>query len=95
MVSQFYNGITTNLITGRCTIPLSNGITAVVNDCIELDLELRGTDGGAKKEASYQSDDVEKLKSILKRVYLTLFPIPIDSGWCDCGMIHGEENGME
>ncbi|RNF03926.1 putative cleavage and polyadenylation specificity factor [Trypanosoma rangeli] len=84
MMSQFYPSVITNLGTGVCTLELEDGQTAIITDCIEIELE-------DNKKANYFSADVERLKTILKRVYLTLFPIPVDQGWCDCGMIHGAE----
>ncbi|RNF20759.1 putative cleavage and polyadenylation specificity factor [Trypanosoma conorhini] len=84
MMSQFYPAVTTNLGTGVCTLELEDGQTATITDCIELELE-------DNKKSGYYSTEVERLKTILKRVYLTLFPIPVDQGWCDCGMIHGAE----
>ncbi|PWV11053.1 putative cleavage and polyadenylation specificity factor subunit [Trypanosoma cruzi] len=84
MMSQFYPSVTTNLGTGVCTVELEDGQTATITDCIEIELD-------DNKKSSYFSAEVERLKMILKRVYLTLFPIPADQGWCDCGMIHGAE----
>ncbi|ESL08042.1 cleavage and polyadenylation specificity factor subunit [Trypanosoma rangeli SC58] len=84
MMSQFYPSVITNLGTGVCTLELEDGQTAIITDCIEIELE-------DNKKSSYFSAEVERLKTILKRVYLTLFPIPVDQGWCDCGMIHGAE----
>ncbi|KEG15323.1 putative cleavage and polyadenylation specificity factor [Trypanosoma grayi] len=84
MMSQFYPSVTTNLGTGVCTVELEDGQVATITDCIEIDLQ-------DSKKSGYSSAEVERLKTILKRVYLTLFPIPVDQGWCDCGMIHGVE----
>ncbi|SCU66797.1 cleavage and polyadenylation specificity factor subunit, putative [Trypanosoma equiperdum] len=84
MMSQFYPSVVTNLGTGVCTVELEDGQHATITGCIEIDLQ-----GNTK--SSYSSTEVERLKTVLKRVYLTLFPIPVDQGWCDCGMIHGAE----
>ncbi|KAH9577264.1 Metallo-beta-lactamase [Trypanosoma melophagium] len=84
MMAQFYPSVTTNLGTGVCALTLEDGESVTITDCIEIDLQ-------DSKKSAYSSPEVEKLKSILKRVYLTLFPIPVDQGWCDCGIIHGAE----
>nr|CCC47437.1 putative cleavage and polyadenylation specificity factor, fragment [Trypanosoma vivax Y486] len=84
MMAQFYSAVTTNLGTGVCTVELENGQEAIITDCIEIDLPN-------STKANYSSSAVERLRTVLKRVYLTLFPIPVDQGWCDCGMIHGAE----
>nr|CCC90000.1 putative cleavage and polyadenylation specificity factor subunit [Trypanosoma congolense IL3000] len=84
MLSQFYPSVVTNLGTGVCTLELEDGQLATITDCIEIDLQ-----GNVKSR--YSTSEVERLKTILKRVYLTLFPIPVDQGWCDCGMIHDGE----
>ncbi|EPY26156.1 cleavage and polyadenylation specificity factor subunit 3 [Strigomonas culicis] len=100
MLSQFYPFVTTNLVTGACTVPLPDGQVAQINDCIDLEVELQVesstqrhplASGTKKLIVDYGSVEVAKLNNILKRIYLTLFPIPVDNGWCDCGMIHGEE----
>lgn len=84
MVSKFYKSVQTNLATGTSTVVLEDGQTATIIDCIEVNLEGK-LNGGV---ADYDSPAVSQLKDMLKRVYLTLFPIPADEGWCDCGMSH-------
>ncbi|CCW66457.1 unnamed protein product [Phytomonas sp. Hart1] len=86
MISQFYPNVTTNLVTGACRVELEDGQVVQITDCIEMEVQA-----GNKKQVDYDSIEVAKLKTVLKRIYLTLFPIPADSGWCDCGMIHGAE----
>lgn len=88
MISQFYELVETNLLTGTTSLLLGDGQKANIMDCIEVDLEAKLV-GGA---ADYNSPEVKRLKSILKRIYLTLFPIPADNGWCDCGMAHDEHD---
>lgn len=83
MISQFYPAVTTNLATGDCRLELPDGQLATIRDCIEVDL-----DAGSSKDVDYESADVQRLLAVLKRVYLTLFPIPEDNGWCDCGVPH-------
>jgi cleavage and polyadenylation specificity factor subunit 3 len=80
MMSQFYSSVKTDLTTGRSAIVLENGSTVVVNDCIELE-EHSVADGEDLKSSA----SLDRLKTTLKRVYLTLFPIPIEYGWCECG----------
>lgn len=87
MISQFYPSVKTNLSSGSCSVSLADGQVANIVDCIEVYLER----SAGKKDVDYDAPEVQKLKQILKRIYLTLFPIPADNGWCDCGMIHGEE----
>jgi cleavage and polyadenylation specificity factor subunit 3 len=87
MISQFYPSVMTNLASGNCSITLADGQVANITDCIEIELVA----GAGKKDVDYDAPKVLELKRILKRIYLTLFPIPVDNGWCDCGMIHGEE----
>lgn len=87
MMSQFYPMVRTNLASGSCTITLPDGQIANISDCIEIELQ----ESAGSKEVDYDAPEVLKLKQILKRTYLTLFPIPADNGWCDCGVIHGEE----
>ena len=70
---------------------MADGQVANITDCIEIELEA----GAGKKDVDYDAPRVQELKRILKRIYLTLFPIPVDNGWCDCGMIHGEEPVVE
>lgn len=82
MMSQFYTSVKTNLNTGVCTLLLEDGQYVTVHDCIDIEL--------GDKSAS--RDSLEKLKGNLKRVYLTLFPIPMDAGWCECGLSHGDEH---
>ncbi|CCW60736.1 unnamed protein product [Phytomonas sp. EM1] len=86
MISQFYPCVTTNLLTGTCSVELQDGQVVQITDCIEMEVQA-----GSKKQVDYDSVEVAKLKTLLKRIYLTLFPIPADGGWCDCGMIHGTE----
>lgn len=96
MLSQFYPNITTNLVTGNSSVELGDGQMANILDCIEIELlDGSGASAGKKGAVDYDSDEVKKLMSILKRIYLTLFPIPVDSGWCDCGVIHGDEPAPE
>eukprot|EP00796_Vickermania_ingenoplastis_P007370 gene7370-5186_t len=88
MISQFYRSVKTNLATGTTVILLDDGQTASIMDCIEVELEAK-TKGGVP---DYDSAEVKRLKTALKRIYLTLFPIPADNGWCDCGMSHDDGN---
>lgn len=86
MISQFYAGVTTNLVTGSCTVELTDGQMVRIADCIEVELLSENN----SKSCGYNSPEVLRLQGILKRIYLTLFPIPVDSGWCDCGIPHGD-----
>lgn len=86
MLSQFYRSVKTNLATGTTTVLLEDGQKATIMDCIEIELEAKVM-GGAP---DYDSPQVRRLKTTLKRIYLTLFPIPADNGWCDCGLAHDE-----
>lgn len=88
MISQFYPSVQTNLLTGTTTLLLEDGQKANIMDCIEVDLESKLVGG----VPDYDSSEVRRLKNILKRTYLTLFPIPEDNGWCDCGMAHDDPN---
>ena len=78
MMSQFYSTVKTDLTTGRCVVVLENSQSVVINDCIEIEDQ-----GDEKDHASVAG--IDRLKSTLKRIYLTLFPIPIEYGWCECG----------
>lgn len=88
MISQFYKSVQTNLLTGTTSLLLADGQKANIMDCIEVDLEGKLVGG----IPDYDSEEVRRLKTILKRIYLTLFPIPADNGWCDCGMAHTEND---
>lgn len=86
MMSQFYRSVKTNLVTGTTTVILENGQEATITDCIEVILDSKIAGG----VPNYDSADVKRLMTTLKRIYLTLFPIPVDSGWCDCGISHDD-----
>lgn len=83
MMSQFYTSVKTNLSTALCTIVLESGESVIVKDCIFVE---------TINDEKINSDALERLKANLKRTYLSLFPIPLDSGWCECGLVHGEDH---
>lgn len=83
MMAQFYTSVKTDLNTGSCSLVLEGGEHVVVKDCIEVEIP---------SDKVVSRDNLERLKNNLKRIYLTLFPIPVDEGWCECGLEHGEEH---
>jgi cleavage and polyadenylation specificity factor subunit 3 len=82
-MAQFYPCVRTDLITGTCYVTTNEGVTLKITDCIEI--EEYEAAGKKLSDAA-----MEQFKTTLKRAYLTLFPIPVDYGWCDCGQIHTE-----
>lgn len=77
MMSQFYPTVTTDITTGNCVVVIENGDSISILDCIEVEL--------GSQEKCTDAVAIDRLKTTLKRIYLTLFPIPIEYGWCECG----------
>jgi cleavage and polyadenylation specificity factor subunit 3 len=94
MMSQFFPSVSTNLATGECRIVNNNGERLAIKKCIEIyaDTDDESILGLTNEEyingVSRQSFD--EVAAVLRRIFLTLFPIPADFGWCDCGEVHGE-----
>jgi cleavage and polyadenylation specificity factor subunit 3 len=83
LLTQYYISVRTDLTSGECSVTLENGEVVQIHDCIDIEIP---------SGKSVPKDMLEKLKAVLKRTYLTLFPIPEDGGWCECGMMHTEES---
>lgn len=84
MMSQFFTAVHTDLVSGECMIVADGGEKLVIRECI--DIAPLGTGKVSPSTFKHVSD-------ILKRIYLTLFATPLDSGWCDCGAAHLESDG--
>ena len=90
MLSQFYNCVRTNLATGECHVRIMPDVVAKVDDGIRVSFP-HVADKAVFKKASFIAEQ-RKLSDVLKRTYLTLFPIPADAGWCDCGKFHYDDS---
>jgi len=75
LMSQYYPSVHTNIATGDCAIRLEDGEPIDIKDCLEISIP---------PASKPKPQSIENLRTVLKRLYLTLFPIPIEYGWCDC-----------
>lgn len=88
MMSQFYTSVKTDIVSGTSQITLENDEIVTVTDCIEI--ELPPTLNG---KSIINSEIIQRLKLNLKRAYLTIFALPAESSWCECGLVHhGDEH---
>eukprot|EP00658_Telonema_sp_P-2_P034335 TRINITY_DN25071_c0_g1_i1.p1 TRINITY_DN25071_c0_g1~~TRINITY_DN25071_c0_g1_i1.p1 ORF type:complete len:497 (-),score=72.54 TRINITY_DN25071_c0_g1_i1:160-1650(-) len=82
MLAEFFPLVETNLMTGSTQIGFSLDGSAEVT--VERMVRII-----CLNPAKPPSDaHLKTLTEVLKRVYLTLIPVPADAGWCDCGKIH-------
>lgn len=82
MLAEFFPLVETNLMDGQAQI----GFTLDGNFDVTVEQMIKIMCLNPSKPPS--DDHLKTLSEVLKRVYLTLTPIPVDAGWCDCGKIH-------
>lgn len=91
MMSQFFTSCETNLVSGDCVVETLGGEKVLITECINIrsPVPREVTPYAAGSINGVTPATFHHVGAIVKRLYLTLFPIPADFSWCECGAVHG------
>ena len=79
-LAHHYCTVTTDLGASTCVVTAADGERLRVVDFTDV---VNDETGSRPSEANYKA-----CRELLRRIYLTLFAVPLENGWCECGQHH-------